>query len=284
MKKVWIVVLCFVLLISCSTDRFTSIQGEISFEKGEPPDSIYVSIYQPRLGLSLGEPLMHYVLTEPIFKLKINPGLYKIAIYAKGYQTIQENIFIQSDQDVFLIDAVMQVPYTHIPVQNVELLGSFNDWDVNEKIPLKKEGANWIFDNTSILTSNEDYYAFRVDGLRCEDLSNPYYTKSTEYADISSLYKGGRIVFDPSLYLHEKIESSVEFPDSPLQSDYLSLTTALDGFQKNMYAPVMRNPNFGGDALKKHHQMLVHQLDSLERAYDVVFLSADLGKAGYSAA
>jgi len=257
------------ILTGCSMKPKTVIlSGTVKFTGHDPAEKVYVGLYPEvfNYGRELGEPIEFLELDKPEFTLQVEPGRYGLAVWAYPFEKYQTNILIQNPKEK--IQFHITLPHYGLRPENdgYVVVGAINNWSGPGK-PMIKQGDKWIFPDTSLMPLNGPYL-FHNGNEGFLDLSLKDLESVKEWASFNSIYKGGPVILDPSLYEPEPQEATAEIQGGELTIRFNELSDALEAFRNEQVIPVLRQMNTLSDEEKlKSWTGLNAILDSLETAY-----------------
>ena len=210
MKYLLSAVIIISLVFSCSKkpQDGSMISGNIHYETGNAADTLYVGLYSLSAKDFLGKYKQLRKITDGKFSFNVDPGLYTLSVYAYRYEPFRKDIFIPDTSTHIKLD--IDLPRLSLParIDSVVLCagkGHGMSWRIEK--PLKFKNNLWVFDDPVQLKKGEKYQ-LKVNGVMVWNLSEKKYHVNYASADFNSLYSGGNIVFDPSLYQRPKQSAS----------------------------------------------------------------------------
>lgn len=238
------------------------------------------------------------------FAFDLEPGLYTLVVSAFGYETLETAILVP-DADTQVEVKTYLEPFglkKKDDIEWVKLWGEFCRWRVRSPdiVELVKRDSVWVLPGKNPVKEGEGY-RFIVDNNNSQvyDLrhSNAKPRNSSRIIGFSSIYKGGEIIFDPSLYASKR-DSRTEFAaDNELQATFSSLVKEMKDIRKKgwlSYGKMLRSADVWDSIFVDHgnrlreivNQYLPHfeqfilkeQLDFLQRYHPHNRVMRDLRK------
>ena len=231
----------------------SKVSGTIHVNGQTIPDSFLVGI-APLLSAKwypfTRRPKNSQTIYDRDFAFDLEPGLYTLVVSAFGYETLETAILVPDADTQVEVKAYLE-PFGLNKKQDIEwvkLWGEFCRWRVRSPdiVELVKRDSVWVLPGENPVKEGEGY-RFIVDNNNAQvyDLRHSNAKKrSSRIVGFSSIYTGGEIIFDPSLY-HPKRDSRVEFvADNELQTTFSRLVKEMkDSRKKGMlsYGKMLRS-------------------------------------------
>ena len=221
----------------------SKISGRIHLNGQTIPDSFLVGI-EPLLSAKwypfARKPGNSQTIYGRDFAFDLEPGLYTLVVSAFGYEILETAILVP-DADTQVEVKTYLEPFglkKKDDIEWVKLWGEFCQWRVRSPdiVELVKRDSVWVLPGENPVKEGEGY-RFIVDNNNSEvyDLrhSNAKPRNSSRIIGFSSIYIGGEIVFDPSLYAQPKRDSRTEFAaNNELQATFSSLVKEMKDIRK----------------------------------------------------
>ncbi len=151
-------------------------------------------------GAATGDTLQAVIQNDPQFSFTVAPGKYTFVAMSFHSERLRIPLVVESNKSNIVVNATLPaLGFEGGDFDKVYIKGGFNNWTVEEESQLTKEGDIWVFKDSSRVPYN-DHYDFYINGTTLHDLGNPNTSFVQHYARFNTLYKGGGIRFDPSLY------------------------------------------------------------------------------------
>lgn len=195
----------------------TVIKGTIHFQSHIPPDSIYVGLYPISTlenFMPLGKPDTIFSITDTTFNICPKAGRYTLSVFAFGFQPLRTPLVIPDSTILQNVNIFLQPVAIDTNIINyVKVFGDFNGWNIFRGVSLKKSGKVWTLEATSIMKKGDKYKLFPYkNNSNYYDMNNDSFRVVPEFTSFNSIYKGGKIIFDPALYSSQtKNRSSAQF-------------------------------------------------------------------------
>jgi hypothetical protein len=208
MKSIWMVML-ICMLYSCALPRKSTkpvLKGTVHFCASSRPDTLYVKLSSSSIAhpsfIKLEGPDSLLVLTDTIFTLSPKPGRYTLSVFAFGFEPLRAQLLIPDSAIVQKADVYLHpISIDTNKVRYIHVFGDFCDWNLFRGKPLVKSGRVWKIDANRFMKIGAQYKLdMDKNNSNFYDLNNPAYTVVPDWTSFNSVYKGGNIVFDPSLY------------------------------------------------------------------------------------
>lgn len=225
----------------------SKISGTIHLNGQMIPDSFLVGI-EPLLSAKwypfARKPENAQTIYDRNFAFDLEPGLYTLVVSAFGYETLETAILVP-DADTQVEVKTYLEPFglkKKDDIEWVKLWGEFCRWRVRSPdiVELVKRDSVWVLPGKNPVKEGEGY-RFIVDNNNSQvyDLrhSNAKPRNSSRIIGFSSIYTGGEIVFDPSLYASKR-DSRTEFvANNELQTTFSRLVKEMkDIREKGMHS------------------------------------------------
>ena len=286
----FVIVLVISLLALTSATESASISGEITFQGGARPDTIYVGLYDARWHENFGRennpPLELQKLTRNnTYSFHAEQGLYTLVAWAFGYEHATFRVFLKEDKTDLKVDFELAASSLPEALNHVTLIGDFCRWSVNYVTPLTQENGVWrtpaprnlkIGDKYSFLVWDKeipDFYTYATDRntrlVRQYSLNNSAHINENS-ASFEHVYNGEReIVFDDALFKRQK-------PKDRIGTHCCELAKQYDRLYHDRLALRQKKSDLLNDAAhaEKNANALYTYLalwDSLETRYDATF-------------
>ncbi len=231
----------------------SKISGAIHVNGQTIPDSFFVGI-APLLSAKwypfTRRPKSSQTIYDRDFTFDLDPGLYTLVVSAFGYETLETAILVPDADTQVEVKAYLE-PFGLNKKQDIEwvkLWGEFCRWRVRSPdiVELVKRDSVWVLPGENPVKEGEGY-RFIVDNNNAQvyDLRHSNAKKrSSRIVGFSSIYKGGEIIFDPSLY-HPKRDSRAEFAaNNELQATFSILVKEMKDIRKkgmHSYGKMLRS-------------------------------------------
>jgi thiol-disulfide isomerase/thioredoxin len=282
-------VTCLLLSLSflfCSiVEESSVISGNIIYEGAAPTDTVYVGLYPLGSDRLLGGYEQLEKIMDTNFKMEVDPGLYTLAIYSFEFELYRELIYIPDNKTKFHLD--INLPRVGIPadISEVKIKASYCKWRIKDAVELDKEDGVWKLKDTSILKKGERYQIM-VNGLHRWDMKEKNYDIIHGWTTINSLYSGGDVIFDPSLYRQPMKDADVKITGVAHDYDLKMLAQNIFFLKDQVRSTQMNMRNFSESQLDSTYQFLINQFDKLEEKYknpfEQVFLEQRISSLSYS--
>ena len=219
----------------------SKISGTIHLNGQAIPDSFLVGI-EPLLSAKwypfARKPENAQIIYDRNFVFDLEPGLYTLVVSAFGYEILETAILVPDADTQVEVNVYLEPFGLHKKddIEWVKLWGEFCRWRRSPDIvELIKRDSVWVLPGENPVKEGEGY-RFIVDNNNSQvyDLrhSNAKPRNSSRIIGFSSIYKGGEIIFDPSLY-HPKRDSRAEFAaNNELQATFSSLVKEMKDIRK----------------------------------------------------
>ncbi|MCY3870448.1 MAG: hypothetical protein OXG87_12890 [Gemmatimonadetes bacterium] len=232
----------------------SKISGTIHLSGQTIPDSFFVGI-APLLSAKWSpftpRPKNSQTIYDRDFAFDLEPGLYTLVVSAFGYEILETAILVPDADTQVEVKAYLE-PFglnKKDDIEWVKLWGEFCRWRVRSPdiVELVKRDSVWVLPGENPVKEGEGY-RFIVNHNTSEvyDLRHSNAKKrSGRLIGFSSIYKGGEIVFDPSVYASPKRDSRAEFSaNNGLQATFSRLVKEMKDFRKkgmHSYGKMLRS-------------------------------------------
>ena len=232
----------------------SKISGTIHLNGQTIPDSFFVGI-APLLSAKwspfIRRPKNSQTIYDRDFAFDLEPGLYTLVVSAFGYETLETAILVPDADTQVEVKAYLE-PFglnKKDDIEWVKLWGEFCRWRVRSPdiVELVKRDSVWVLPGENPVKEGEGY-RFIVNNNNSEvyDLRHSNAKKrSSSLIGFSSIYKGGELIFDPSLYASPKRDSRTEFAaEDELQATFSILVKEMKDIRKkgmNSYGKMLRS-------------------------------------------
>ena len=232
----------------------SKISGTIHLNGQTIPDSFFVGI-APLLSAKWSpftrRPENSQTVYDRDFAFDLEPGLYTLVISAFGYEILETAILVPDADTRVEVKAYLE-PFglkKKDDIKWVKLWGEFCRWRVRSPdiVELVKRDSVWVLPGKNPVKEGEGY-RFIVNNNNSEvyDLRHSNAKKrSGRLIGFSSIYTGGEIIFDPSLYVTPKRDSRMEFSaNNGLQATFSGLVKEMKDFRKkgmHSYGKMLRS-------------------------------------------
>jgi peroxiredoxin len=272
MKRIILLILCLILIISCEkSEQTATISGDINFPDGRVGDTLYISIYKFYNTTYLGQPLLHMRQIDNTFSFDLKPGSYTVAVYNFGAENYRDNIFIPDNKISLNLNITMRKKGVYEEVEEVRICGDFCKRSGHEGIKLTKIEDVWKLEDTSIIKKDESYefltYGYGGDVY---DMRNER-AKFIEGVGFKSIYDGREIIFDPALYNIGILKSTSDIKKYSFQKEFNSLLNSLDDVESELrkMMPNMRDATL--EERRKIYDSLYTEINNLNEFVSPIY-------------
>ena len=220
----------------------SKISGTIHLNGQTIPDSFLVGV-TPQLSAKWSpvtrRPENAQTIYDRDFAFDLDPGLYTLVVSAFGYEILETAILVPDADTQIEVKAYLE-PFglkKKDDIEWVKLWGEFCRWRIksSEIVELVKRDSVWVLPGENPVKEGEGYRFIvhkndsNVYNLRHSNAKQ----KSSKLIGFSSIYTGGEIIFDPSVYASPKRDSRTEFAaDNELQTTFSSLVKDMKDIHK----------------------------------------------------
>jgi len=285
MKKYALILISF---LTCSSITIKAqevdVLGTVILNGDYKTDTIYVGIYplsNPPSGRPLPNPYYFKAFADSRFSFKVPPGKYTIGAIAFGYlQRSRFNIYIPPNISEYKItitlppDAVGWLK-EKTDIQEVKLVGSYDQGKKNKQVSLTKEGDIWKLKELPPTLRKGQRYRFYVNGKPTIDYLNKKVIPRRNWLIFNSIYVGNEVIFDPSLYSSHNELSTIAVTGfelneqfSQLVKDISEIENELSGKMRKLYTgstPPAKN------VIDSIGRSIFVKLLEIEQKYDPMF-------------
>lgn len=234
----------------------SKISGTIHVNGQTIPDSFLVGI-APLLSAKwypfTRRPKNSQTIYDRDFAFDLEPGLYTLVVSSFGYEILETAILVP-DADTQVEVKTYLEPFglkKKDDIEWVKLWGEFCRWRIksSEIVELVKRDSVWVLPGENPVKEGEGY-RFIVNNNTSDIYDLRHLNAKQRRSSLigfSSIYKGGEIIFDPSLYATLKRDSRAEFAaDNEPQATLSRLVKAMKDFRQkdiNVYFEMLRSPD-----------------------------------------
>lgn len=230
----------------------SKLSGTIHLNGQTVPDSFSVGI-APLLSAKWSpftpRPKNAQTIYDRDFVFDLEPGLYTLVVSAFGYETLETAILIPDADTQLEVNAYLE-PFglkKKDDIEWVKLWGEFCRWRVRSPdiVELVKRDSVWVLPGENPVKEGEGY-RFIVNNNNSEvyDLRHSNAKPRKTAIIFDSIYKGGEIIFDPSVYAPKR-DSRTEFAaNNELQATFSSLVKEMKDVRKrgmHSYGKMLRS-------------------------------------------
>lgn len=225
----------------------SKISGTIHVNGQTIPDSFFVGI-APLLSAKWSpftpRPKNSQTVYDRDFVFDLEPGLYTLIVSAFGYEILETAILVPDTDTQVEVKTYLE-PFglnKKDDIEWVKLWGEFCRWRVRSPdiVELVKRDSVWVLPGENPVKEGEGYrFIVNKNNSEVYDLRHSNAKpKSSRLIGFSSIYTGGEIIFDPSLYASPKRDSRTEFAaKNELQATFSRLVKEMkDVRKKGMYS------------------------------------------------
>ena len=231
----------------------SKISGTIHLNGQTIPDSFFVGI-APLLSAKwtpfTPRPKNSQTIYDRDFAFDLDPGLYTLVVSAFGYEILETAILVPDADTQVEVKAYLE-PFGLHKKQDIEwvkLWGEFCRWRVRSPdiVELVKRDSVWVLPGENPVQEGEGYrFIVHNNNSEVYDLRHSNAKPKKRTVVFNSIYKGGEIIFDPSLYANPKRDSRAEFAaNNELQATFSGLVKEMKDFRKrdiHVYFKILRS-------------------------------------------
>ena len=219
----------------------SKISGTIHLNGQTIPDSFFVGI-APLLSAKwipfTRRPENAQTIYDRDFAFDLEPGLYTLVVSTFGYEILETAILVPDADTQVEVKAYLE-PFGLHKKQDIEwvkLWGEFCRWRVRSPdiVELVKRDSVWVLPGENPVKEGEGY-RFIVNNNNSEvyDLRHSNAKKrSSRLIGFSSVYTGGEIIFDPSLYAPKRASRAEFAANNELQATFSRLVKEMKNIRK----------------------------------------------------
>ncbi|MBN1480102.1 redoxin domain-containing protein [candidate division KSB1 bacterium] len=298
-KSKWWEVLMFVLVLVISLLALTSatesasISGEITFQDGAQPDTIYVGLYDYNWRDDFfgggGEPHALLKLTNTSsYTFNVEPGLYTVVTWGFGYENAHYKVFIENDQTDLEINFAL--PRTGLPesISHIALIGDYCGWDRNRAAQLTFTDGMWRTEAPDSMHIGQKYKFFvwekgisDFQDFLIDPSKKPMYRYaptgkpkqvSLNWGTFDHIYQGEKeFIIDPTKFEHPIKKAAITTQGWELADQFHQLYEDKYMLVLEMVEP-LNNPETRHNLdIPAHYYRMRAKWDSLEAEYDPYF-------------
>ena len=231
----------------------SKISGTIHVNGQTIPDSFFVGI-APLLSAKwtpfTRRPKNSQTIYDRDFAFDFEPGLYTLVVSAFGYEILETAILVPDADTQVEVKAYLE-PFglnKKDDIEWVKLWGEFCRWRVRSPdiVELVKRDSVWVLPGENPVQEGEGYrFIVHNNNSEVYDLRHSNAKPKKRTVVFNSIYKGGEIIFDPSLYANPKRDSRAEFAaNNELQATFSGLVKEIKDFRKrdiHVYFKILRS-------------------------------------------
>lgn len=298
-SKWWEVLMFFIVLIISllaltSAIESASISGEITFQNGGRPDTVYIGLYdynwRDDFFGSGGEPHALLKLTNTSsYTFNVEPGLYTVVTWGFGYENAHYKVFIENDKTDLKIN--FELPKTGLPetISHIALIGDYCGWDRNRAAQLTFENGVWRTERPDSMQLGQKYKFFvwekGISGFQeflIDPSKKPMYRYSPNgthkqvslnWGTFDHIYQGEKeFIFDPTKFERPIKKAAIITRGWELADQFNKMPEELYMLELKMVRPL--NEQEGRVVkldIKKHYHTMRAKFDSMEASYDPYF-------------
>lgn len=297
------IVLVISLLALTSATESASISGDITFENGARPDTIYVGLYDYQWRDDFfgngGEPQALQKLTnKSSYNFNVEPGLYTLVTWGLGYEKAHYKVFIENEKTDLEIDFALARKGLPEQISHIALIGDYCGWDRNRAAQLTLENNVWRTDAPDSMQFGQKYKFFvwqkGVSGFQeflLDPSNNPMYRYSTtgtnmqvsiNWGTFDHIYQGEKeFVIDPSQFERPIKEADITVKGWELADQFNALFEDRYSLVLEMVKPI--NEGRRDFNVPAHYYTMQTKWDSLQAEYDPFFKDVFIEKKLYLA-
>lgn len=246
----------------------SKISGTIHLNGQMVPDSFSVGI-APLLSAKWSpftpRPKNAQTIYDRDFVFDLEPGLYTLVVSAFGYEILETAILVP-DADTQVEVKTYLEPFGLNKKQDIEwvkLWGEFCRWRVRSPdiVELVKRDSVWVLPGENPVKEGEGYrFIVNKNNSDVYDLRHSNAKpKSSRLIGFSSIYTGGEIIFDPSVYALKR-DSRTEFAaDNERQAAFSRLVKEMKDIRKkgmHSYGKMLRSADVWDSIFVDHGNRL----------------------------
>ena len=196
----------------------SKISGTIHVNGQTIPDSFLVGV-APLLSAKwypfARKPENSQTIYDRDFAFDLEPGLYTLVVSAFGYEILETAILVPDADTQVEVKAYLE-PFGLHKKQDIEwvkLWGEFCRWRVRSPdiVELVKRDSVWVLPGENPVQEGEGYrFIVHNNNSEVYDLRHSNAKPKKRTVVFNSIYKGGEIIFDPSVYASKR-DSRTEF-------------------------------------------------------------------------
>ena len=297
------IVLVISLLALTSATESASISGDITFENGARPDTIYVGLYDYQWRDDFfgngGEPQALQKLTnKSSYNFNVEPGLYTLVTWGLGYEKAHYKVFIENEKTDLEIDFALARKGLPEQISHIALIGDYCGWDRNQAAQLTLENNVWRTEAPDSIQIGQKYKFFvwqkGVSGFQeflLDPSNNPMYRYSTtgtnmqvsiNWGTFDHIYQGEKeFVIDPSQFERPIKEADITVKGWELADQFNALFEDRYSLVLEMVKPI--NEGRRDFNVPAHYYTMQTKWDSLQAEYDPFFKDVFIEKKLYLA-
>ena len=214
----------------------STISGTIHLNGKTIPDSFFVGIGELKL-LPIPmviRPKNSQTIDTTTFTFNVEPGLYSLVVSAFGYETLTTSVLVPDTNTKVAVKASLEPLGLKPGDQWVKLWGDFCRWRPWGAIEMVQRDSVWVLPGENPVKKGEGYrFILSNNGSDFYDLRHSHARPNNRgIVTFNSIYHGGEIVFDPSLYTQPKRDSRAEFSGVEHQAAFSRLVEEIKAFRK----------------------------------------------------
>ena len=211
----------------------STITGTIHLNGKTIPDSFYVGIGELKISSVplVIRPKNSRAIESRKFSFDVEPGLYTLVISAFGYETLSTSVLV-SDTDTRVDVAATLEPMGLKPGYKwVKLWGDFCRFRPWGAIEMIQRDSVWVLPGENPVKKGEGYrFIVDMDHSGFYDLRHSHARPHKVFPTFNSIYQGGEIIFDPSLYMQPGGDSRAELSGGKHQAAFAGLVDEMNAF------------------------------------------------------
>ena len=213
----------------------STVSGTIQLNGKTVPDSIYVGISELKVG-PFGfviRPKNSRAFEARRFTFDVEPGLYTLVISAFGYEKLATPVLVPDADTKIDVTAMLEPMGLKSGYKWVKLWGDFCRFRPWGAIEMVQRDSVWVLPGENPVEVGEGY-RFMVEGDHWEfyDLRHSSARPNKGFVTFNSIYQGGEIIFDPSLYSQPRRDSTAKFSGGKHQKAFAGLVDEMNTFQR----------------------------------------------------
>ena len=222
----------------------STISGTIHLNGETIPDSLYVGLSELKVRpfpLAI-RPKNSRTLDAMSFSFDVEPGLYTLVISAFGYEKLTTSVLVPYADTRVDVAATLEPMGLKPGYKWVKLWGDFCRFRPWGAIEMIQRDSVWVLPGENPVKKGEGYrFIVDMDHSGFYDLRHSHARPHKVFPTFNSIYQGGEIIFDPSLYMQPRRDSRAEFSGSEHQAAFASLADEMNTFQiENLRAQFSR--------------------------------------------